>query len=230
MLVDSGARNFCVVVGRGKRAVEDYFTVDDEFLDSLSATSSAELASELATFYDRIRKSSIAFVNQQGSAGFGAAVLCSENFVGHDPFLLHAGDDLVMSQDGGHIARLKNAFSSLNADATFLVEHTQYPEKYGVIRATSLKTDLFEVHELVEKPRAPPSDLGVIAIYILRPIVFDYLRKVKPDRRKEIQLADAIQGMVRDGRRVFAVGLRSGEKRVDIGSPETYRDALRLVF
>jgi len=229
-LFDSGTRSFCIVVGRGKRAVEDYFTIDEGFVSLLSGNGKRLPSGGLSEFYDRIRQSTVVFVNQAKPLGFGDAVLCTRRFVGGNPFVLHGGDDLIASPRNEHMRKLKETFRSLGADAVFFVERTPHPERYGVIRAKKIRSGLYSVEELVEKPRAPPSNLGVVAIYALDPVAFDYLEKVKPDRRGEIQLADAIQMMVENGERVYALDLRHDEKRVDIGSPDTYRLALRRTF
>jgi UTP--glucose-1-phosphate uridylyltransferase len=226
----SGTRKFCIVVGRGKRAVEDYFTVDQGFISTLSKGDKKFLTAGLLEFYRRIRESSIVFMNQAEPLGFGDAVLCSAAFVGSDPFVLHAGDDLILSPKNNHMKRLKSVFTSVGADVLFFVEHTKNPEKYGVIRPKKINTELYRVKELVEKPKHPPSNLGVIAIYAFQPSVFEYLRKVKPDKNGEFQLADAVQMMVEDKKKVFAIPLRRSEKRVDIGSPDTYRLALKQTF
>ncbi len=48
------------------------------------------------------------------------------------------------------------------------------------------------------------------------------IRRVKPDKRGEIQLTDAIQFMCDEGRRVMAVKLTPEEKRYDIGNFPSY--------
>jgi UTP--glucose-1-phosphate uridylyltransferase len=229
-LFDSGTRSFCIVVGRGKRAVEDYFTIDEGFVNLLSRNGKKFPTGGLSEFYGRIRQSTVVFVNQAKPLGFGDAVLCTRRFVGANPFVLHGGDDLIASPRNEHMRKLKETFRSMGADAVFFVEKTPHPERYGVIRAKKIRTGLYSVEELVEKPRTPPSNLGVVAIYALNPTVFEYLEKAKPDRGGEIQLADAIQMMIETGRRVYALDLRHDEKRVDIGSPDTYRLALRRTF
>jgi UTP--glucose-1-phosphate uridylyltransferase len=211
-LFDSGIRTFCMVVGRGKRAVEDYFTADRSFVAFLSKGRGSSLTEELSHLYARLAESSVVFMKQADPLGFGDAVLCSAAFVGSDPFVVHAGDDLILSPRNDHVNRLQNAFTSSRADAMFFVEHTSHPEKYGVIRAERLGADLYRVRELVEKPKHPPSHLGVVAIYAFSPDVIDYLKKVKPDRNGEFQLTDAVQMMVEDKKNVFAIGLRQTEK------------------
>ena len=48
------------------------------------------------------------------------------------------------------------------------------------------------------------------------------IRRVKPDKRGEIQLTDAIQQMCEEGKRVLAVKLPPNEKRYDIGNFPSY--------
>jgi UTP--glucose-1-phosphate uridylyltransferase len=76
----------------------------------------------------------------------------------------------------------------------------------------------------VEKP-APgkaPSNLAIAGRYIFSPLIFDMIRRVRPDNRGEIQLTDAIQMLCDEGRRVMAVRLTPDEKRYDIGNFPSY--------
>jgi len=50
-LFDSGIREFCFVVGRGKRAIEDHFTPDLAFVGRLSNAGKAQQAKDLDRFY-----------------------------------------------------------------------------------------------------------------------------------------------------------------------------------
>src|SRR5208282_251037 len=67
-LFDFGIREFCFVVGRGKRTIEDHFTPDGEYLKRLSAkgrspaASKSAMASALERFYRRVDEASIMWV------------------------------------------------------------------------------------------------------------------------------------------------------------------------
>jgi UTP--glucose-1-phosphate uridylyltransferase len=84
--------------------------------------------------------------------------------------------------------------------------------------------DVFRVVNLIEKPSPEdaPSNLAIAGRYIFSPVIFDMIRRVRPDKRGEIQLTDAIQFMCEEGRRVIAVKLSSAEKRYDIGNFPSY--------
>ena len=220
-LHDHGYRKFCFVVGRGKRSIEDYFLIDDSAKYSTN--------SDLQDFYKKIRSSHIMYVQQSSPRGFGDAVLKAKLFAGKDSFLLHAGDDVILSPDNGHIQRLEDAFFSNGADIALLVDRVERPEQYGVIEGRGIGDGLFRVEHLEEKPRRPKTNLAVIATYIFKPSIFCELERVEPDRNGEIQLTDAIGSLVANGKCV-AVELGAAEKRIDVGTPESYVACIRDSF
>ncbi len=82
------------------------------------------------------------------------------------------------------------------------------------------------VIEIEEKPERPKSRLAVVAVYAFAPEIFGALRRSKPDRSGEIQITTALESMIDEGKRVYAVKLRQDEVRIDIGTPESYVQAL----
>lgn len=220
-LYDHGCREFCLVVGRGKRSIEDHFLVDD--------TAKCSANGDLQDFYDRVRSSHITYVQQPSPRGFGDAVLKAKNFAGKDSFLLHAGDDMVLSPHNSHIQRLEDAFLSNNADIALLVDSVETPELYGVIDGKSIGRGLLEVEHLEEKPKRPRTNLAVVSTYIFKPSIFCMLERTMPDGNGEIQLTDAIKSAVAYGK-CIAVKLETEEKRVDVGTPEGYVACIKDSF
>jgi UTP--glucose-1-phosphate uridylyltransferase len=88
--------------------------------------------------------------------------------------------------------------------------------QYGVIAARPLGGNVYEITDLVEKPKAEdaPSDLAIIGRYVLTPDIFDMLAETAPDRRGEIQLTDALRRLRRT-RPMYAVEFVG--KRYDTG-------------
>ncbi|MEM2507237.1 MAG: hypothetical protein QXF61_09375, partial [Nitrososphaeria archaeon] len=89
-LYDLGFREFCFVVGRGKRSIEDHFTPDYNYMELLKGKNKVNLVKNLEEFYQKVEKSIIFWVNQPEPRGFGHAVLMAEPFIGQEPFLVHA--------------------------------------------------------------------------------------------------------------------------------------------
>jgi len=229
-LYDVGFRDFCFIVGRGKRSIEDHFTPDYHSVFMLKNRGKADQASDLDCFYTKLKTSTITWVNQPEPKGFGDAVLMSQSFVHNEHCLVHAGDTYIISENARHLKLLMNVYERLNADAAFLVQEVEDPRQYGVIEVEKIEKAVYKVLVAVEKPEKPPSNLAIMPIYIFHPVVFKALEKTRPGKGGEVQLTDAIQKLIEWGLKVCAVKLSSEEIRLDIGSPETYWQALSLSY
>jgi len=229
-LYDAGLREFCYVVGRGKRRIEDHFTPDSDSVRLLEGMGKNGQATELEDFYEKLRASTIMWVNQPEPKGFGNAVLMAQPFVQKEKFLVHAGDSCIISKDMDYIKKLLGAYERLNADAVFIVLEIENPRQYGIIEGDEVETGIFKVKAAVEKPEKPPTNLAIMAMYVFRPVIFKALEAVKPGRNEEVQLTDAIQKLIDWGLNVYAVKLDEDYAHLDIGSPERYWDALSLSY
>ncbi len=227
-LYSKGIKEFCFIVGRGKRAIEDHFTPDGSFLSELRRRGKDLMANMLEEFYEKIRSSRIVWVNQPEPKGFGDAIACAEPFVGGEPFVVHAGDTLIFSDD--YYERLIEVFTREEVAVCFLVKEVEDPRMYGVVIPKNEMGDVIDVKGVIEKPREPPSNIAIMPVYIFDPIILRALKVVKPSFRGEVELTDAIQKVINWGFKVKAVKLRKDEDRIDIGTPETYWEALKISF
>jgi UTP--glucose-1-phosphate uridylyltransferase len=227
---DFGIRNFCFVVGRGKRSIQDHFTPDYNFLkETLNKNSlvSKYYFLELKHFYQKLKTSSLFWVNQSPPLGFGHAVLQAGSYVGDDDFFLFAGDTLVISSKNCHLARLERLYKRENADAAFLILPVDDPQNYGILYSKdSFRDEVIRINRVVEKPDGSKSNLAIMPIYIFRNTIFDYLKLVKPGKNNEIQLTDAIQMAISDDKIVVGTRIKKTELLLDIGTPETYYKAI----
>jgi len=230
-LYDVGLREFCFVVGRRKRAIEDYFTPDRMFLSSLRERGKRMQALEMQDFYRMVNDCTITFVNQPQLRGTGDAVQRTRTFTAGEPFLLHMGDDLILSEGNSHLKRLIDVFERLKADAVFFARKVEDPTMYGVVVGKQVAERLHKVDTIVYQPKKPPSNLSDVAAYILKSNIYPEIRKVKPlEESGEISLIPAIQALIKKGGNVYAVELKPEEKRIDIGNAEKYREALNITY
>lgn len=227
-LYDVGFREFGFITGRGKRSVEDHFTIDSDFVDLLKSGNKPEPARELDVFYRKIGNSHIAFINQPKPKGFGDAVHRAKPFTGTEPFLVHAGDDLIISKENRYLLKLINIFEEHKATAVLCVERVEDPRKYGVIIGRKVAKNLYRVRRIIEKPSKPPSNIAVVAVYAFDSAIYQAIEETPPDMRGEVQLTNAIQKLIDQKHSVYAVELNSRERRLDIGTPESYLEALNL--
>lgn len=224
-----GLREFCFIIGRGKRAIEDYFTPDRNNINLLKYRGKNDAAQELDEIYEKINSSKFIWINQPDPKGFGDAVLQSEPFIGEDDFLVHAGDTYIVS-NGSHLNRLVYAYEHYDADAAFTIRNVKDPQKLGVVRVKKLGQGIFNVNEAVEKPAKPQTNNAIMPIYIFKSKIFDFLKITKEDHGGEIQLTNGIQGMIEVGLNVIAIKLKEEELWLDIGTPNSYWEALKTSY
>jgi UTP--glucose-1-phosphate uridylyltransferase len=229
-LYDAGLREFCFVVGRGKRGIEDHFTPDADCIKTLEGMGKSGQASDLEGFYDKLETSTIMWVNQPEPKGFGNAVMMAQPFVQNESCLVHAGDSCIISKNMDYAKRLLDGFERFNADAAFLVLEIENPKQYGIVEGEEIEPGYIRVKSVVEKPEKPKTNLAIMAMYVFHPIIFKALESTNPGKNGEIQLTDAIQKLVDWGLKVYAIKLDSGYKHLDIGSPERYWEALELSY
>ena len=226
----SGFRDFCFIIGRGKRVIEDHFTIDLDFVKQLNNKRKHDLSLPLEQFYMKLDNSLIMWINQPEPKGFGHAVLMAKHYVKDETFLVHAGDTCILSRSNEKpLERLMKNHNKNQPVATLLLKEIENPKQYGVAE-TKERNGTITVERVIEKPKKPPTNLAVMPIYIFNPAIMTALEKTQPGLGGEIQLTDAIQKLITDGFEVQAVKLRNSEMRLDVGTPETYWHAISTSY
>ena len=220
-------RDYCFVVGREKRSIEDHFTPHEAYLKELSG----DYKKNMKKFYEKLEKSHLVWINQNRPLGFGDAVKRAERYVGEGDFIVHAGDVTILSNTKHPILRLIET-SQKNPDvkAILLCKEIKDFQRYGVPTVSKISSNLFSVNEVVEKPQKPKSNLGILPLYYFKSDIFSSLKKIKPGKGKEFQLTDAIQNLIDEKEKVLAISLNKNEEEVDVGTVESYRNAQDVTF
>ena len=224
-LYTAGIRNFYIVVGRGKRAIEDHFSTDPGFLEFLEKK--GKRPKGMSDFYEKIKSSNLVFLNQPEPLGFGDAVLLGRSHI-DGPFIVQAADTFILSDGVEYLERLTGLHRKYRASATMLLREIAQPQNYGVVEGDYLEPGVLKITSAVEKPETPRSHHAIMPVYVLGDQIFEALSKIGPGRGGELQLTDAIQSLVAAGERVIGVNLPGDELILDLGSPETMIAALKL--
>ena len=224
-LYKQGIRDFFIIVGRGKRAIQDHFTPDTGFIELLR--NKGKKSDGLVEFYGELGSSNLVFVVQPKPLGFGDAVLRARPYI-KERFLVHAGDTYVISKGDDCLKRLRRVHAKYDASATILLQEVDDPRQYGVVVGKEVADGVVRINGALEKPEKPPSNIAIMPVYIFESEIFGALSKTKPDRGGEVQLTNAIQSLISSGKDVVGVKLRNDELRLDIGTPETMMQALKL--
>ena len=161
----------------------------------------------------------ITYIEQDAPLGLAHAVLTAEPFIGDSPFVMYLGDNLL--RDG--LRGLVTSFREHEPDALILLTPVEEPEHYGVA-----ELDGEHIVRLVEKPKDPPSNLALVGVYLFSPLIFAASEALEPSWRGELEITEAIQGLIDDGRKVQSEVVRGWWK--DTGQLADMLDANRLVL
>ena len=212
--VASGMTDIIIITGRGKRAIEDHFDKSYELEHKLRESGNSEALAEVQRIASM---ADIFYIRQKEQLGLGHAILCAKKHIGHEPFAVMLGDDIVVG-DSPCIGQLVDVFDDVGGS---VVGVEQVPKsrlhRYGVIKGKRVKDDIYKVEDLVEKPSPDeaPSDLAIIGRYVLKPDIFGFLEKIGPGKGGEYQLTDAMRLLCR---KTGLYGLKFKGRRFDIGS------------
>jgi len=211
--VRAGLRDVLVITGRGKRAIEDHFDRNFELEFYLEQDGKHDLlvevqaATELADMH---------YIRQRDPLGLGHAVSFAREHVGHEPFAVMLGDD-IMVDDARLLRRMLDVRDELGGSVLALMEvEPEEISSYGCAEADVVHDDVRRVRSIVEKPRPEdaPTNLAVIGRYVFGPEIFEALDRIEPGVGGELQLTDAI-GLLLDDYPVHGVVFSHG--RYDIG-------------
>src|SRR2546423_895783 len=161
----------------------------------------------------------ISYITQDRPAGLAHAVLTAEDFLGQSPFVMYLGDNLLAEG----ITGLVSTFRESQPDALILLTRVDDPSSYGVA-----ELDGGRVVRLVEKPSDPPSDLALVGVYLFGPSIFDAARALEPSWRGELEITEAIDGLIEGGQRVESEVVSGWWK--DTGQLADMLEANRLVL
>ncbi|MDG6898481.1 MAG: glucose-1-phosphate thymidylyltransferase [Nitrososphaerota archaeon] len=161
----------------------------------------------------------ITYIDQPEPLGLAHAVLLSEGFVGGEPFVTYLGDNLLKQGVKGFVEK----YEEEGADCVVGVSPVKDPGRFGVAEMEGGK-----IVRLAEKPKAPKSNLALVGVYVFDRSMIEVTRKIRPSSRNELEITDAIQGMLAEGKKVEAVNVTGWWK--DTGRPEDLLEANQLVL
>jgi UTP--glucose-1-phosphate uridylyltransferase len=227
--ISAGLNQIGFVTGRGKRAIIDHFDVSYELEHQIAGTSKE---SHLACIREVIQKATFATTRQPEMKGLGHAILIGELLIGYEPFGVVLADDLCLVDDGEDtvLEQLVKVYRRFGKSVVAIEEvPMDQVHKFGVIAGVELEEGLYEVSDMVEKPRAEeaPSNLAIIGRYVLTPDIFEALRHTPPGKNGEIQITDALCTLAKQGR-VLACKFKG--RRFDCGSVDGYIEATNYVY
>jgi glucose-1-phosphate thymidylyltransferase len=117
-------------------------------------------------------------------------VKISQGFLKDDSFVMYLGDNLLAHG----ISSLVTEFQKTRPTAQILLAHVPNPSSFGVAELVN-----GTVTRLEEKPKEPRSDLALVGVYMFTPPIFEAVNAIKPSKRGELEITDAIQYLIDKG-------------------------------
>lgn len=188
-------KEFIVITGKTKRAIEDHFDYAWELEESLKKNDKRALLNEIQRFTNH----QFAYIRQGAPRGLGHAILCAKPFVKEEPFAVILSDDIIAPEDNllGNMIRVSQKYKA----TVIALQRVPKSEihRYGVIKGKEVGNNVFKLSDMVEKPKPSdaPSDMAIIGRYILTPDIFRFIEKTPPGKGGEIQLTDALKALLR---------------------------------
>lgn len=162
----------------------------------------------------------IIYIYQDKPMGISHAIRLCKNFVGNDKFIVYLGDNILRK----NLTDFSKKFISSNADAMILLCEINDPSRFGVVEFDGNN----KIKKIIEKPKNPPSNFAVIGVYFLTPKIFDYIDRLKPSWRNELEITDALQLLLDNGNKLDFDFVSGWWK--DTGTPSDILEANKLVL
>jgi glucose-1-phosphate thymidylyltransferase len=162
---------------------------------------------------------SVTYIYQEDPKGVAHTIQVSKEFLQDDDFVMYLGDNLF--QHG--IAPAVETFRQSQSNAVLVLKETDKPEAFGI---AVVKDN--NVVQLLEKPKHPPTNLAAVGVYVFDKSIHPIVDQLKPSARGELEITDAIQGLIDNGSKVEHCVLDGWW--MDAGNPDDLLETNRLVL
>lgn len=161
------------------------------------------------------------YIIQDAPKGLAHAVKITKDFVKNEPFVVYLGDNVLQ----GGIKEFAEKFEKSDYDAQILLTKHDNPRRFGVAQFDKNN----KLIGLVEKPENPPSDYVILGIYFFRSSIFKIIEKLKPSKRGELEITEALDILIKDKNYKVNFEIVNGWWK-DTGKPEDILEANHLIL
>ena len=218
--IEAGIKEIIFIISKKKEMIKDYFYNDKFYKNIIKKKNDPRIVKEYAKILKY--KKMIKFVYQSKPLGTGDAVLKTKKLINDKFFLMLLPDDLIVKNNCSQsMIKVHNKYKS-SVMASMNVNKKDV-SRWGIYKLNKrLDKKNFSINKVVEKPSISnaPSNKAVIGRYILPKSIFLKLEKIKPGKKEEIHITDAIQSLINEKEKFIAHNF-SG-KYLDCGTMSGY--------
>ena len=153
--------------------------------------------------------------------GLPEAFIIGKNFIGKDKVSLILGDNFFYGQS---LSKTLIKGTSLKKGAKIFLHPVKNPNNYGVAKIDKKN----KVTKLIEKPKKTFSNLAVTGLYFFDNKVVEFSQKLKPSKRKELEIIDLLNIYKRKNL-LKAEFIGRGGAWLDTGNIKDFYDATNFI-
>ena len=163
----------------------------------------------------------ISYAEQKYPRGLPDAFLVGEKFIGKENVALILGDNFFYGQS--LTKRLQDCVK-LKSGASVLLHPVKNPSLYGVAKINKKN----KILKIIEKPKKYFSNLAITGLYFFDNKVIEYSKKLKPSKRKEVEIVDLLN-KYKKNKKLSAKFISRGGAWLDTGSIEDFYNTSAFV-
>ncbi|MDQ0214461.1 glucose-1-phosphate thymidylyltransferase [Oikeobacillus pervagus] len=122
-------------------------------------------------------------IQENIGGGIADALMWAADYINQEKFIVLLGDNIFEDSLTPYI----ESFNAQEKGARVLLKKVEYPSRYGVPHIDKVQNRIISI---TEKPNNPHSNYCVTGIYMYDQEVFQYISKVIPSKRKELEITD----------------------------------------
>ena len=163
----------------------------------------------------------IAYKEQTKPNGLPEAFIIGEKFINNDDVALILGDNFFYGQ--GFTNRIKDCIKN-NDGATIFTYIVNNPSDYGIAELNNND----EIIKISEKPKRTNSKFAITGLYLFDNQVIEFSKKLKPSKRKELEIIDLIKKYLKQ-KKLKAEFIGRGSAWLDTGSIENLNETSQFI-
>ena len=161
------------------------------------------------------------YIVQKKPNGIAEAFILAKNFIKDSPSCLILGDNIY---HGNNLSNILKEADEDKENSTIFTYQVKDPERFGVINLDKKGKPV----KIVEKPKAPKSNLAITGLYFFPKDVVFRAKNLKPSKRGELEITDLNQSYLSD-KKLKVKNLKRGFTWMDTGTFDSLLEASNFI-
>jgi len=161
------------------------------------------------------------YIVQKKPNGIAEAFILAKNFIKDSPSCLILGDNIY---HGNNLSNILKEADEDRENSTVFTYQVKDPERFGVLNLDRKGNPI----KIVEKPKAPKSNLAITGLYFFPKDVVSRAKNLKPSTRGELEITDLNQTYLTDNKLRVKI-LNRGFTWMDTGTFNSLLEASNFI-